>query len=291
MRLRKTTALVLAITMVVSTGINVRGEKIKVKEKKKEYLVLARTNKKIKNLNNKYNSTKNQYTKYIEDENIGLNIMTESEAEELEESKDVVSVEENIKLEGNGRQQDLNPNQIVSDWNKDIINVHDKKQVNVATKNKVKVAIIDSGVDECDGIEVKERYNLVPSEKDCLPVYDDITGHGTAVASIIAGSKVKDRKSTGINSNVELYSIKIMDGDNTAPLSRVIEAIYKAIEYDVDIINMSFGTTKNSEILHQAVRDAYESGILMIAAAGNRGEGDKKVEYPAAHEEVMAVGQ
>lgn len=79
-----------------------------------------------------------------------------------------------------------------------------------------------------------------------------------------------------------------MDGDNTAPLDRVVEAIYKAIECDVDIINMSFGTTQNSKILQQAVEAAYSEGILMVAAAGNRGEEDGVVEFPAAYDEVMA---
>lgn len=53
---------------------------------------------------------------------------------------------------------------------------------------------------------------------------------------------------------------------------------------------MSFGTTTDSEILHQAVKAAEDAGVLMIAAAGNRGESDKQVEYPAAYPEVLAVG-
>lgn len=131
---------------------------------------------------------------------------------------------------------------------------------------------------------------MVPSESGVNPVYDDITGHGTAIASIICGSKDTDRNAYGINENIDLYSIKIMDGDNTAPLDRVIEAIYKAIEYKVNIINMSFGTTHYSEALHQAIKDANEEGILIIAAAGNTGEEGGSVEYPAAFPEVMAVG-
>ena len=49
---------------------------------------------------------------------------------------------------------------------------------------------------------------------------------------------------------------------------------------------MSFGTNVYSAALEQAVKDAYNAGILMIGAAGNEGE---SVEYPAAFEEVMAV--
>lgn len=64
------------------------------------------------------------------------------------------------------------------------------------------------------------------------------------------------------------------------------------MDNDIDIINMSFGTSVKSEILEQVVKEADEAGILMIAAAGNCGEatGKSTVEYPAAFEEVVAVG-
>lgn len=61
----------------------------------------------------------------------------------------------------------------------------------------------------------------------------------------------------------------------------MIEGIYWAIENKVNIINMSFGMEQNSEALHKAIRDAYDAGILLVAAAGN----DNHVEYPAAYDE------
>ena len=53
---------------------------------------------------------------------------------------------------------------------------------------------------------------------------------------------------------------------------------------------MSFGTTVRSEILEKAIKDADKAGILMIAAAGNRGNVENSVEYPASFDEVVAVG-
>ena len=91
---------------------------------------------------------------------------------------------------------------------------------------------------------------------------------------------------TGINTNVELYSARVLDENNSAPTSRVIEAIYWAIDHNVNIINMSFGMKEDSQALHNAIKDAYNAGILLIAAAGNTSQ----VEYPAAYEEVVAVG-
>ena len=85
---------------------------------------------------------------------------------------------------------------------------------------------------------------------------------------------------------MELYSAKVLDNKNVAPLSRIIEAINWAIEEKVNIINMSFGTTANSQALYNAIKKADDAGILLIASAGN----NETVEYPAKYEEVVAVG-
>ncbi len=85
---------------------------------------------------------------------------------------------------------------------------------------------------------------------------------------------------------MQLYSARVLDVNLSSPISRVVDAIYWAIDEGVNIINISFGTTTNSEILHKAIKDANDANILVIAAAGNNGI----VEYPAAYDEVMAVG-
>jgi len=83
-----------------------------------------------------------------------------------------------------------------------------------------------------------------------------------------------------------LYSVKALDSENIAPVSRIIEGIYWCIDNDINIINMSFGTVNYSNALRIAVEDAYESGILMIAAVGNE---SSTIEYPAAFSQVMGV--
>ena len=134
-------------------------------------------------------------------------------------------------------------------------------------------------------IEVKEYINLIPGQEEVLPLFWDVSGHGTSIAGIIAAED-NGEGITGIDPNIELYSARVLDENRSAPVSRIIEAIYWAIEKDVDIISLSFGTPARSEALERAVKDAYNRGILIIAAAGNQGD----VEYPAAMEEVMAVG-
>ena len=59
-------------------------------------------------------------------------------------------------------------------------------------KNEIiKIALIDSGVNYNNGMNIKRRINLVEGEDDISPLYEDFSGHGTSIASIIAS---KDEK-------------------------------------------------------------------------------------------------
>ena len=147
---------------------------------------------------------------------------------------------------------------------------------------------MDSGVSATEYIDVYKRINLIPEQENVEALFDDVSGHGTGMESIIAGNDIKGIK--GIAPNVELYSIKVLDENNEAPVSRIIQGIYKCIEEKVDIINMSFGTVNKSEALEKAIKAAKDAGILMIASAGNRGDSDRAIEYPAAYDDVLAVG-
>lgn len=167
------------------------------------------------------------------------------------------------------------------EWNMKAV---DANEAETDSPVKIKVAVLDSGVDTVLGIKLAGSVNLVPEEANMSPMFLDMSGHGTGVASIIAGTA--QNKVQGVNPNAELYSVKVLDSMNKAPVSRIIEGIYWCIDNGMQIINMSFGTSRYSEALHNAVREAYEAGILMVGASGNHAEG---VEYPAAFPEVMAV--
>ncbi len=210
---------------------------------------------------------------------------------ELEQTENI-TVEENFFLFGAGTEYpqgggDASAEIMTSDsgqetsdidWNYRMIRAED---IICQTENlhPVKVAVLDSGIELLSGIPVYASVNLVIEEQD-LPYYmNDMVGHGTAVADIIHT----------IAPEAQICSVRVLDRENKGRLSDVVEGIYWCIEQDVDIINMSFGTSTQSEILKKAVQDAAEHGILIVGAAGNGGSG-AAVEYPAAFEEVVAVG-
>ena len=200
------------------------------------------------------------------------------ETEDIETVKKREVLEELLEERNN-----VNETEVKADWNLQAINT-DVINTNARSINKVRVAVLDSGVDYVCGIDLTDSINLVEEEEYVVPMYQDLTGHGTGIASIICANGEGGIK--GVNPNVDLYSVKVLDGENKAPLSRIIKGIYWCIDNDVNIINMSFGTSSYSNAMKKAVEDAYDAGILLVGASGNNAD---KVEYPAAFKEVMAV--
>ena len=212
---------------------------------------------------------------------------TENLAQEDSEETETEDIEKVKKREFKAKLREARNNaretEVEADWNLQAINA-DEVNINARSIDKVKVALLDSGVDYNDGIDLTDSINLVEEEDYVVPMYQDLTGHGTGIASIICANGKGGIK--GVNPNVDLYSVKVLDGENKAPLSRIIKGIYWCIDNDVNIINMSFGTSTYSDAMKKAVEDAYDAGILMVGASGNDAD---KVEYPAAFKEVMAV--
>ena len=220
------------------------------------------------------------------------------EAEQLETNQNVEFVEEDKEVSACGEkyfagkdkkkhkkvEKRHKKNESKVEWNVQMIHAENKAK---KSNNKVKIAILDSGVDWGNDIDLAYQTSLVPGEEEMTQMFMDGSGHGSSVASLIA-AKDNGEGITGINPNAEIYSYRVLGDGNKAPISRVVEAIYMAINHKVNIINMSFGISEYSETLEKAVQDAADAGILVVAAAGNTGS--EGVQYPAAYDEVMAVG-
>ncbi len=231
--------------------------------------------------------------------------LTKTEAEKLKQEDGVASVEKDYMVSANtSEKKEVQAIQKVagSQWNRKAVNAHsDKKTKNAGNRQrKIKVAVLDSGVSVTKDMEIAERANLVDAE-GLSYLCEDMTGHGTAVASIIA-AKDNGIGTSGINERADVYSVKVLDDENKSPVSRIIAGIQWCMDHGMDIVNMSFGMHRESMALHAIIREAEQKGILFIAAAGNNaatgsnatvgsmGDQNDTVEYPAAYPEVLAVG-
>lgn len=273
--------------------------------KKKNYIVKFKTKKALNTIRENYSESEernNNSKEKLEDNKIVPLELSGKQAGKLEVDKEVEFIEEDNVVTASARGENekcvykkdkskhvkrekrMKKNNSSVEWNVRMIKAGKAEK---SGENKIKVAILDSGIDWGNDIDLAYQISLVPGEEEMTQIFMDGNGHGSSVASLIAARDDGDGI-TGINPNVDIYSYRVLDDGNEAPLSRVIEAIYMAIDQKVNIINMSFGLNEYSEALERAVQDAEKAGILVIAAAGNTG--DDGVQYPAAYEDVMAVG-
>lgn len=160
------------------------------------------------------------------------------------------------------------------------------KAQSMAGKNKVRVAVIDQGID-MNHPELKDKllpsYNAVNPMSAGKPDF-----HGTHVAGILGSSKGNGIGGYGVNPNVEILPIDVFDRGYGAPDYAIAQGILYAIEKDAKVINLSLGGPFPSQIVDDAVKKAIDKGIVIVAAAGN--SGDDAPNYPAAYEGVISVG-
>jgi subtilisin family serine protease len=145
----------------------------------------------------------------------------------------------------------------------------------------VTVAVIDSGIYPHTALkDVVVDYRNFSSDSD---VYDTL-GHGTHVAGVIGA---KSGAAKGIAPEVKILSLKVLGHSGMGSNEAVAEAVRFATEAKVDIVCMSLGSSKPDARLHDALKAAHSSGIVVVCAAGNDGGA---VNYPAAFQETIAVG-
>ena len=139
------------------------------------------------------------------------------------------------------------------------------------------VAILDSGIQAHPQFD--EVY-IVPLDLAGVGVAGPGAAHGTAVASIIAGSE-------GIAPAAELFVVRVLDDEGSGSTYDVAKGIVQAVDRGVQIINLSLGLYQDSPLLRQAVKYADDRGVIMVAAAGN--DAYDRMPYPAAYSQVLAV--
>ncbi|WP_409290657.1 S8 family serine peptidase [Peribacillus sp. SCS-37] len=155
----------------------------------------------------------------------------------------------------------------------------------LAGKRKVKVAVIDTGID----LKHPELKNKVISSVNIIdpanPGQPD--SHGTHVAGIIAGEKGNGIGGYGINPNADILSIDVFSRGSATNDYTIVQAIDKAVEQGARVINMSLGSYGASPILADSVKRAIAKGVTIVASAGN--EAWDEPSYPASYEGVISV--
>jgi subtilisin family serine protease len=155
----------------------------------------------------------------------------------------------------------------------------------------VKVGVLDTGIDAKH-----------PDLAAALTFYDrnvqgakDIVGHGTHVAGIIAAVADNAVGIAGIAA-CDLSVWKIFpdtpapDGEFYVDQIAYLRALNACRTAGIRVVNLSIGGYHAEETEATVFRLLIETGTLVVAAMGNEYEDGNPTEYPAAYDNVLAVG-
>ncbi|MGW6310617.1 S8 family serine peptidase, partial [Streptomyces niveus] len=159
------------------------------------------------------------------------------------------------------------------------------------TGEGIKVAVIDSGVNgSTPSLKGQVLKGLDATETDGKT--DDIDGHGTTMAELIAGTGAGGGLK-GLAPGAKIIPMRIADKEfeekhKSNPWDDSI-AVRAAADSDAKIISMSVGNEFLDAKEKEAVEYAQSKGKLLFAAVGNSGDGANKPAYPANYPEVVGV--
>jgi serine protease AprX len=179
------------------------------------------------------------------------------------------------------------------------------------TGKGVTVALVDTGVAPVEGLH---DYSKVIDGPDLSfdgqrpgTRYVDGFGHGTHLAGVIAGrdagfdaANPSSDVFAGVAPDAGLLNVKVAAADGGADVSQVIAAIDWIVEnrraagMNVRVINLSYGTASTQpwqiDPLARAVENAWDNGIVVVAAAGNDGLDAGSLIMPAVDPHILSVG-
>lgn len=145
----------------------------------------------------------------------------------------------------------------------------------------VKIAVIDTGIEPHLALSSNIKHiNLVELGEGSSP-----NSHGTSVASLIAGQHPNMR---GVAPQAELISVRVADESGISNSFLLAQGITAAADAGAQLINISMGSSSDSNLVRQAVDYAIEQGAVIFASSGN--DGTAYSSYPAADPDVYSVG-
>lgn len=153
---------------------------------------------------------------------------------------------------------------------------------NKATGKNVKVAVIDSGWSDNlnDSRIIKGKGFVNPEDELTLKISDDVAdknGHGTGCIDLILRTAP----------DVEIIPLKVFGRDIETSINMLEEAFRFAIDAEVDVINVSLGTTLEEALIpiYRVCEETKEKKIITVAAQSNY----HNKSYPAVFENVISV--
>lgn len=141
-------------------------------------------------------------------------------------------------------------------------------------------------------IDDRHGFDFTAFERSVMPGETNPAGtgtkHGTAVTGVAAATGGNGSGLAGADWYSKILPLQALDDDDRGNTITVSRAIRYAADQGADVINISLGSVEEDAFVRDAVAYALSRGSLVVAAAGN--DGCDCMLYPAAYEEVVAVG-
>ncbi|MDQ3819755.1 MAG: S8 family serine peptidase, partial [Acidobacteriota bacterium] len=170
------------------------------------------------------------------------------------------------------------------------------------------IAVLDSGIDTTHKAFLDKSNTLrVVVSRDFTGENrtDDPYGHGTHVASIAAGNgRISNAQYLGIAPNANIINLRVLNSQGTGSTSALLQALDWILTnrtvYNIRVVNMSLGApavdSYRNDPVCKAVRNLVDSGVVVVAAAGNNGKdsnGNKvygHIHSPGNEPSALTVG-
>lgn len=123
-------------------------------------------------------------------------------------------------------------------------------------------------IDDVSGWDFLNDTNN-PNPKFDAGFIKDAVNHGTIVAGIAAASGNNAIGVTGVSWKAKIMPLRVLNSSGDGDVYDVYRAVNYAIKNKANIINMSFVGVDDSLLLRDIIKQAYNSGILVVVAAGN----------------------
>jgi len=152
-------------------------------------------------------------------------------------------------------------------------------------------------IDDLIGYDfIDDCHDAYPGEDGDDPDNDPsdfvLDGHGTHIYGIMGAVGNNALGVVGVNWSVSLMALRSGylrdDGEGFQDYEAKANAIVYAVENGADVINMSFGSYRPDDTFNELIQDAWEAGVVLVAAAGN--EATSARSYPACYNHVVSVG-
>ncbi|MBI5729467.1 MAG: S8 family serine peptidase [Candidatus Magasanikbacteria bacterium] len=126
-------------------------------------------------------------------------------------------------------------------------------------------------VDDVNGWNFVENNNNVRTSVFDVKDDPEAVRHGTIIAGLIGALGDNSRDGAGLNWRVRIMPLRAIDSSGSGSFRQVTAAVEYAVANGANVISMSFIGEDPVGALREALRRAYEKGVVIVTAAGNHG--------------------